>query len=152
VQRRRKQIGVAAALPNIIYFRGFFSFTKDQCWGKKCRPFSSFLRSLRFSFILITSSSLHLFLYTYLPFSVSHTDRFNSQERSSWCSLGHTLEETQSRQHDEEKYSHLLSFISLLTNETSVDNDLLCGLVVRVSGYRSRGLGSIPVITRFYEK
>jgi hypothetical protein len=28
----------------------------------------------------------------------------------------------------------------------------LCGLVVRVSGYRSRGLGSIPCTTRFSEK
>jgi hypothetical protein len=30
--------------------------------------------------------------------------------------------------------------------------DSLCGLVVRVSGYRSRGLGSIPGTTRFSEK
>jgi hypothetical protein len=29
---------------------------------------------------------------------------------------------------------------------------LLCGLVVRVSGYRCRGLGSIPGATRFSEK
>jgi hypothetical protein len=27
--------------------------------------------------------------------------------------------------------------------------DCLCGLVVRVPGYRSRGLGSIPGATRF---
>jgi hypothetical protein len=31
-------------------------------------------------------------------------------------------------------------------------NTLLCGLVVRVPGYRSRGLGSIPGATRFSEK
>jgi hypothetical protein len=30
--------------------------------------------------------------------------------------------------------------------------DLLCGLVVRVPGYRSRFPGSIPGITRFSEK
>jgi hypothetical protein len=30
--------------------------------------------------------------------------------------------------------------------------DSLCGLVVRVPGYRSRGLGSIPGATRFSEK
>jgi hypothetical protein len=29
---------------------------------------------------------------------------------------------------------------------------VLCGLVARVPGYRSRGLGSIPVATRFSEK
>jgi hypothetical protein len=29
--------------------------------------------------------------------------------------------------------------------------DRLCGLVVRVTGYRSRGLGSIPVANRFSE-
>jgi hypothetical protein len=29
--------------------------------------------------------------------------------------------------------------------------DRLCGLVVRVSGYRSIGLGSIPGATRFSE-
>jgi hypothetical protein len=31
-------------------------------------------------------------------------------------------------------------------------SDRLCGLVVRVSGYRSRGSGSIPGATRFSEK
>jgi hypothetical protein len=30
--------------------------------------------------------------------------------------------------------------------------DRLCGLVVRVLGYRSRGLGSIPDATTFSEK
>jgi hypothetical protein len=30
--------------------------------------------------------------------------------------------------------------------------DRLCGLVVRVPGYRSRGPGSIPGATRFSEK
>jgi hypothetical protein len=30
--------------------------------------------------------------------------------------------------------------------------DLLCGLVVRIHGYRSRGPGSIPGATRFSEK
>jgi hypothetical protein len=31
-------------------------------------------------------------------------------------------------------------------------NGLLCGLVVRVPGYRSRGPGSIPGTTKFSEK
>jgi hypothetical protein len=31
-------------------------------------------------------------------------------------------------------------------------NDLLCGLVARVPGYRSRGPGSIPGDTRFSKK
>jgi hypothetical protein len=31
-------------------------------------------------------------------------------------------------------------------------NERLCGLVVRVAGYRSRGPGSIPGATRFSEK
>jgi hypothetical protein len=30
--------------------------------------------------------------------------------------------------------------------------DCLCGLVLRVPGYRSRGQGSISLATRFYEK
>jgi hypothetical protein len=30
--------------------------------------------------------------------------------------------------------------------------DRLCGLVVRVTGYRSTGSGSIPGATRFFEK
>jgi hypothetical protein len=30
--------------------------------------------------------------------------------------------------------------------------DRLCGLVVRVPGYRSRDLGSIPNVTKFSEK
>jgi hypothetical protein len=30
--------------------------------------------------------------------------------------------------------------------------DCLCGLVIRVLGYRSRGPGSIPGTTRFFEK
>jgi hypothetical protein len=33
-----------------------------------------------------------------------------------------------------------------------VDEDCLCGLVVRIPGYRSRGLGSIPGATTFSEK
>jgi hypothetical protein len=33
-----------------------------------------------------------------------------------------------------------------------VETDRLCGLVVRVLGYRSRGPDSIPNTTRFYEK
>jgi hypothetical protein len=35
---------------------------------------------------------------------------------------------------------------------TALSSDRLCGLVVRVPGYRSRGPGSIPVATRFSEK
>jgi hypothetical protein len=34
----------------------------------------------------------------------------------------------------------------------SCHTDRLCGVVVRVPGYRSRDLGSIPGATRFYEK
>jgi hypothetical protein len=34
----------------------------------------------------------------------------------------------------------------------TVKKDRLCGLVVRVPGYRSRGQGSIPGATRFSEK
>jgi hypothetical protein len=37
-------------------------------------------------------------------------------------------------------------------NEVYWDVDRLCGLVVRVPGYRSRSPGSIPGATRFYEK
>jgi hypothetical protein len=33
-----------------------------------------------------------------------------------------------------------------------VEIDCLCGLVVRVPGYSSTGLGSIPNATRFSEK
>jgi hypothetical protein len=33
-----------------------------------------------------------------------------------------------------------------------INYDRLCDPVVRVPGYRSRGLGSIPGSTRFYEK
>jgi hypothetical protein len=33
-----------------------------------------------------------------------------------------------------------------------IERDRLCGLVVRVSGYRSRGPGSIHVATRFSDK
>jgi hypothetical protein len=45
----------------------------------------------------------------------------------------------------------------LLLEETEINSllekfDGLCGLVVRVPGYRSRGLGSIPGATRFAEK
>jgi hypothetical protein len=33
-----------------------------------------------------------------------------------------------------------------------INADCLCGLVVRVPGYRSRGLCSIPATTRFSEE
>jgi hypothetical protein len=36
--------------------------------------------------------------------------------------------------------------------ETVFTSDHLCGLVVRVLGYRSRGPGSVPGATRFSEK
>jgi hypothetical protein len=36
--------------------------------------------------------------------------------------------------------------------EVVVISDRLCGLVIRVPGYRSRGPGSIPGATRFSEK
>jgi hypothetical protein len=42
--------------------------------------------------------------------------------------------------------------IYILFNFSYLHVDLLCGLVVRVPGYRSRGPGSIPNATRFYEK
>jgi hypothetical protein len=38
--------------------------------------------------------------------------------------------------------------ISILTNRISLKGDRLCGLVVRVFGYRSGGPGSIPGTTR----
>jgi hypothetical protein len=41
------------------------------------------------------------------------------------------------------KFREIL-YISIL----NIENDRLCGLVVRVLGYRSGGPGSIPVITR----
>jgi hypothetical protein len=37
-------------------------------------------------------------------------------------------------------------------SESLHSSDRLCGLVVRVPGYRSRGPGSIPGATRFSEK
>jgi hypothetical protein len=47
-----------------------------------------------------------------------------------------------------------LNSIFMLGNiyESSFIFDRLCGLVVRVPGYRSRGPGSIPGATRFSEK
>jgi hypothetical protein len=44
--------------------------------------------------------------------------------------------------------SCILWFISV----NSFLSDRLCGLVVRVPGYRSRGQGSIPVYTRIFER
>jgi hypothetical protein len=41
---------------------------------------------------------------------------------------------------------------SLLSISFCLASDRLCGLVVRVPGYRSRGPGSIPGATRFSEK
>jgi hypothetical protein len=43
-----------------------------------------------------------------------------------------------------------VKFINLATLKLGYDH--LCGLVVRVSGYKSRGTGSIPGATRFPEK
>jgi hypothetical protein len=40
----------------------------------------------------------------------------------------------------------------LIIHNYQSSNCRLCGIVVRVSGYGSRGLGSIPAITRFSEK
>jgi hypothetical protein len=42
--------------------------------------------------------------------------------------------------------------IHLLDMQSFLFIDRLCGLVFRVPGYRSRGLGSIPGTTRFSEK
>jgi hypothetical protein len=49
---------------------------------------------------------------------------------------------------------HVFSFMGLLVKFVSYSGacHLLCGLVVRVPGYRPRGLGSIPGTTRFSEK
>jgi hypothetical protein len=48
--------------------------------------------------------------------------------------------------------SNLNTRISFLVlNYVGYKQDLLCGLVVRVSGYRSRGPGAIPGPTRFSE-
>jgi hypothetical protein len=52
-------------------------------------------------------------------------------------------------------YTRLCSFISqnvVLRKPWPVVNDRLCGLVVRVPGYRSRGPGSIPGASRFSVK
>jgi hypothetical protein len=45
-----------------------------------------------------------------------------------------------------------VSIVRLLTKATEFSFDCLCGLVVRVPRYRSRGPGSIPVATGFSEK
>jgi hypothetical protein len=44
----------------------------------------------------------------------------------------------------------ILLIVTIMTVFSSYDR--LCGLVVRVPGYRSRGPGSIPGATRFSEK
>jgi hypothetical protein len=46
--------------------------------------------------------------------------------------------------------SRFLSLNKYFQSVTSID--LLCGLVVRVPGYKSRGAGSIPGANRFSEK
>jgi hypothetical protein len=46
---------------------------------------------------------------------------------------------------------HSTFYILSFPYETE-DEDHLCGLVVRVPGYRSRGPGSIPSATRFSQK
>jgi hypothetical protein len=48
-------------------------------------------------------------------------------------------------------YLFLHTLYILKTNKW-ISVDSLCGLVVRVPGYRSRGQGSIPGATRFSEK
>jgi hypothetical protein len=45
-------------------------------------------------------------------------------------------------------FNLLISFL----NKYGIENDRLCGLVVRVLDYRSRGPGSISGTTRFSEK
>jgi hypothetical protein len=42
--------------------------------------------------------------------------------------------------------------VSPFVVNVTINGDRLCGLVVRVPGYRSRGLGSIPGSTTFSEK
>jgi hypothetical protein len=50
-------------------------------------------------------------------------------------------------------FKKLLEVCSLCTYYSSCSNcDRLCGLAVRVPGYRSRDPGSIPDATRFSEK
>jgi hypothetical protein len=50
----------------------------------------------------------------------------------------------------QEKIYAKIPFLFLFVYGTLFDR--LCGLVVRVPGYRSRGPGSIPVATKFSEK
>jgi hypothetical protein len=50
-----------------------------------------------------------------------------------------------------DRWCHIVLNVHAPT-EIDVVKDRLCGLVVRVSGYRSRGPGSIPGATRFSEK
>jgi hypothetical protein len=45
-----------------------------------------------------------------------------------------------------------LGYLHAATNLIIVWKDCLCGLVVRVTGYRSRGSGSILDVTTFFEK
>jgi hypothetical protein len=45
-----------------------------------------------------------------------------------------------------------MSFKNPVPATTSPLEDRLCGLVVRVPGYRARSPGSIPGANRFYEK
>jgi hypothetical protein len=42
--------------------------------------------------------------------------------------------------------------LSVLLSFLQIQADLICGLVVRVPGYRSRGQGSIPGSTIFSER
>jgi hypothetical protein len=44
----------------------------------------------------------------------------------------------------------LFYFTATISMSVDISSDRLCGLVVRVPGYRSRGPGSIPGATRFF--
>jgi hypothetical protein len=71
--------------------------------------------------------------------------RVNRHRMTSWNITQHTSELI--HLHYE---STLYSFQNNNNNNNNNNNDRLCGLVVRVSGYRFRGPGSIPGATRFF--
>jgi hypothetical protein len=70
------------------------------------------------------------------PINMSLLKAFPLEFFSSWQSFSDPLVESE--------------YTLYGTYTTIVDH--LCGLVVRVPGYRSRGLGSIPGVTTFSEK
>jgi hypothetical protein len=53
---------------------------------------------------------------------------------------------------DRRQICNLRDLVGIWQRNWRKRDDRLCGLVVRVPGYRSRGPGSIPGATRFSEK